>query len=295
MSASAVQVTQPAFDAGSAYAGASGAVAAAPQTGVARAQPQRTVSPQWRGRGLAYWQYVLLRWVYGDDPDHLSGNAYRGCSKVEALLGSELFHKTRGKTVIDFGCGYGEQAIELAKRGAKLVIGIDIREEVLEAARANAAGLPNVRFVTPEQCPRGAADFVISLDSFEHFENPSAMLELINDLLRPGGKLLSSFGPPWKHPFGGHTFSAFPWAHLLFCEGALVGWYNGVKDKAIGSFEEVSGGLNRMTVARFEELVRTSNFREARITPVPIRKLRLVHNFLTREFTTAVVKCQLTK
>jgi hypothetical protein len=46
--------------------------------------------------------------------------------------------------------------------------------------------------------------------------------------------------------------------HLLFCERALVGWYNQVKDKAISSFEEVSGGLKRMTVARFEELVRTN-------------------------------------
>jgi SAM-dependent methyltransferase len=295
MSASAVQVPPSGFDTGSAYAGAGGAVGALPQASVARAQPQRTVPAQWRGRGLAYWEYVLLRWAYGDDPDHLSGDAYRSCSKVEALLGRELFHKIPGKTVIDFGCGYGEQAIELARRGAKLVIGIDIREEVLEAARANAGGLTNVRFVTPDECPRGTADFVISLDSFEHFENPSAMLDLINDLLRPGGKLLSSFGPPWKHPFGGHTFSAFPWAHLLFCERALVGWYNQVKDKAITSFEEVSGGLNRMTVARFEELVRRSNFREVRITPVPIRKLRLIHNPLTREFTTAVVKCQLTK
>jgi predicted RNA methylase len=56
-------------------------------------------------------------------------------SKVETLVGPGLFEKTRDKTVIDFGCGYGDQTIELAKRGAKLVIGVDIREEVLDAAR----------------------------------------------------------------------------------------------------------------------------------------------------------------
>jgi 2-polyprenyl-3-methyl-5-hydroxy-6-metoxy-1,4-benzoquinol methylase len=85
--------------------------------------------------------------------------------------------------------------IELAKRGAKLVIGVDIREEVLDAARRKASGLRNVRFLTPQRCPRGSADYVISLDSFEHFANPCAALDLINDPQRPAGNLLSSFGP----------------------------------------------------------------------------------------------------
>ncbi len=292
-----MQVPQPVFEAGSMgvpYAGASGAAAAQPER-VAHSRPQRRVFPWGRAPWLAYCEYLLLRWAYADDPDHLDGRAYQGRSKLECLLGPNVFHKIQGKTVIDFGCGYGDQAIELANRGAKLVIGLDIREDVLEAARRKASGLPNVQFLTPEQCPPGVADFVISLDSFEHFANPSAILDLINDLLRPGGRLLSSFGPPWKHPFGGHSFSAFPWAHLLLNERALVGWYNQVKERAISRIEEVSGGLNRMTVARFEELVRASKFRKASITPVPIRKLRLFYTPLTREFTTAVVKCQLTK
>jgi SAM-dependent methyltransferase len=245
--------------------------------------------------GLAYCEYRLLRWAYPRDPDRLSGAAYQNRSKLETLLGRDLFQQTSGKTVIDFGCGYGDQTIELAQNGAKLAIGLDIREEVLNVARAKTGGIPNIQFLTPQQCPRESADIVISLDSFEHFENPSAALGLMNELLRPGGSLLASFGPPWRHPLGGHGFSAFLWAHLLFDEPALVGWYNQVKNKAISRFEEVSGGLNRMTIARFEALVRASNFREASITPVPIRKLRCFHNALTREFTTAVIKCRLTK
>jgi CelD/BcsL family acetyltransferase involved in cellulose biosynthesis/2-polyprenyl-3-methyl-5-hydroxy-6-metoxy-1,4-benzoquinol methylase len=246
-------------------------------------------------KDLTYCEYRFLRWAYSSDPDHLNGSAYQNRSKLETLFGPELFYKIRNKTVIDFGCGHGDQTIELAKRGAKFVIGVDIREEMLEEARAKSGELGNLQFLGPAQCPRGIADFVISLDSFEHFENPSAMLELINELLQPGGELLSCFGPPWKHPYGGHAFSAFPWSHLLFRERALVDWYNNVKHEAISRYEEVSGGLNRMTVAQFERLVRASKFREASITPVPIRKLKLFHNPFTREFTTAVVKCQLTK
>lgn len=244
---------------------------------------------------LAYLEYRLLCWAYPSDPDRLTGAAYRNRSKLETLLGSDLFQQTRGKTVIDFGCGYGDQTVELARNGAELAIGLDIREEVLHVARTKASGIPNIQFLTPQECPRELADIVISLDSFEHFENPSAALGLMNDLLHPGGVLLASFGPPWKHPLGGHTFSAFVWAHLLLNERALVDWYNKIKSKAISRFEEVNGGLNRMTIAEFEALVRTTNFREASITPVPIRRLRHFHNALTREFTTAVVKCQLRK
>ncbi|HEX8817051.1 MAG TPA: class I SAM-dependent methyltransferase [Terriglobales bacterium] len=244
-------------------------------------------------------QYGMLRWAYPRDPDHLSGNAYQNRSKMEALLGADVFERLRDKIVIDFGCGYGDQTIEIARRGAKLAIGLDIREEVLGNAREKAVGDPRVVFMTPERCPQRAADYVISLDSFEHFANPAMMLEQMYTLLGPGGVLLSSFGPPWRHPLGGHTFSVFPWAHLLMNQGSLCRWYNRTLNKTNGReimrFEEVSGGLNRMTIARFRALVAASRFSEASVTPVPIRKLRYFHNPLTREFTTAVMKCELKK
>jgi SAM-dependent methyltransferase len=244
---------------------------------------------------LAQMQYRFLCWAFPRDPNRLSGNAYGNRSKLQTLLGPDIFDRVRGKTVIDFGCGYGNQTIELAKQGAKLVVGLDVREDVLREARNKAATMSNVLFLTPDQCPRSFAEVVISLDSFEHFEDPSASLQLISELLSLGGTLLASFGPPWKHPLGGHSFSAFVWSHLLFSEGALCRWYNRTKNTAISHFEEVSGGLNRMTITRFEALVRASQFREASITPVPIRKLKRIHNVFTREFTTSVVKCQLTK
>ena len=34
----------------------------------------------------------------------------------------------------------------------------------------------------------------------------------------------ASFGPPWYHPLGGHIFSVFPWAHLVFSEKVLLRW-----------------------------------------------------------------------
>ena len=43
-----------------------------------------------------------------------------------------------GKMVIDFGCGEGDDSIEMVRRGAGRVIGIDIRNDVLNVARQKA-------------------------------------------------------------------------------------------------------------------------------------------------------------
>lgn len=48
-----------------------------------------------------------------------------------------------------------------------------------------------------------------------------------------------------------------------------------------------------MTIRRFERIVRESPFLFAQFEVAPIRKLRLLANRLTREFTTAVVRCKL--
>ena len=58
-------------------------------------------------------------------------------------------------------------------------------------------------------------------------------------------------------------------------------------------FEQVAGGLNQMTIARFERLVAASPFKLAGLECVPIRKLKRFHNRLTREFATAFVRCRL--
>lgn len=244
---------------------------------------------------LADVQYRLLNRICSAGSTVLPGAVYHNRSKLAVLLGQGIFERLKGKTVVDFGCGYGEQTIELAERGAKDVIGIDIREDLLKVGKAKTSRLPNVTFVTPDQCPRALADFVISLDSFEHFANPAAVLAMMYDLLAPGGSLLASFGPPWLHPLGGHDFSVFPWAHVLLSERALCRWYSETRSQKVHRFEDVSGGLNRMTIAKFERLVREAPFSDISVIPVPIRKLRRFHNRLTREFTTSIVRCELKK
>jgi SAM-dependent methyltransferase len=244
---------------------------------------------------LTNLQYRILKRIAPTAPSHMSGAVYDGKSKLGVLMGADFFDRIRGKVVVDFGCGQGSESIEMAHAGAKRVIGIDIREEMLEAARRKAqqAGVEarcQFATVTDEQ-----ADVVVSLDSFEHFEDPAAILRIMSGLMHPNGEVLVSFGPTWYHPLGGHTFSVFPWAHLVFSENALIQWRSTFKSDGARRFAEVSGGLNQMTIARFRALVAASPLAFDRLELVPIRALRSVHNRLTREFTTAIVRCRLVR
>jgi len=63
--------------------------------------------------------YHLLRRISADgETGYCDGSAYEGVSKLETLLGKKIWAETKDKVVIDFGCGDGEDAVEVAKRGA---------------------------------------------------------------------------------------------------------------------------------------------------------------------------------
>jgi SAM-dependent methyltransferase len=219
--------------------------------------------------------------------------AYQNASKLEQLLGRQIWNDVRGKLVVDFGCGEGHEVVELAQHGAARVVGLETwpRWIVSATERVASAGLAD-RCSISERWVSGdpRADVVISLDSFEHYEDPAAILETMHRILAPGGVVLAAFGPPWYHPYGGHLFSVFPWAHLIFSEHALVTWRTGLPGKEPKT-SLLDAGINRMTVARFERLVAASPFRVRSLEAVPIRRRRWPA--WSREFTTSIVRCRL--
>jgi SAM-dependent methyltransferase len=236
--------------------------------------------------------YRILRAVAPSEPTLMNGGSYASRSKVETLLGKQVWDAVRDKVVIDFGCGAGAGTIELAQRGAKHVHGIDIVEKWLVMGREQAAKVA-CHNVTFSKIPTEPADVIISMDGFEHFADPAGILGIMEKALKPNGCVLTSFGPTWYHPLGGHLFSVFPWAHLIFSEKALCLWRAHLRNDGAQRFSEVAGGLNRMTIRRFERLVETSPFHVDHLETVPIRSARILHNWVTREFLTAVVRCKL--
>ena len=241
-------------------------------------------------------QVNILKRISNTGSSHMDGSAYSGKSKARVLLGDRLIDSLRGKIVLDFGCGTGHEAIDIAHAGAKRVIGVDIRENALAKARENAraAGVDHMCEFT--STTNRKVDVIVSMDSFEHFDDPAGILRLMASLLEPGGYVAVSFGPTWYHPYGGHLFSVFPWAHLVFSEDALCDWRSAFRSDGARKFREVEGGLNQMTIRRFEDVVAQSPFRIDWLECVPMRHFRRapwLHNRLTREFTTAIVRCQL--
>jgi SAM-dependent methyltransferase len=237
----------------------------------------------------------LLKSLSPDGSGGLSSDTpaiYQNTGKLEFLLGRHFWEKIRDKVVMDFGCGEGHEVVEMAERGARQVIGVDTRQKWLDhaAALAEKRGVADrCVFVQRWTVPQ-TADVILSLDSFEHFDDPTGILAAMSGIVKPTGRVIVSFGPTWYHPYGGHLFSVFPWAHLVFSEQAMVAWRSGLPGKRrTTSLREA--GLNKMTVRRFERLIAQSPLCAESFEAVPIRRLRWLANRVSREFTTSIVRC----
>jgi 2-polyprenyl-3-methyl-5-hydroxy-6-metoxy-1,4-benzoquinol methylase len=244
------------------------------------------------GGNVGYW--ILKKLCPGGDSGYLSGQAYANKSKLGVLFGDRFFDEIRGRTVIDFGCGTGGEAVEMAERGAQRVIGVDIRESWLVAARQHAAARGVADRCSFMTSPDQRGDVIVSLDSFEHFDNPAEILRIMDGYLAPSGRVIATFGPTWFHPLGGHLFSVFPWAHLVFTETALLRWRKSIRPNQTAA-RITDCGLNKITIGRFEQIVADSPFRFEQFEARPIRGLRMLAWRPFREFGTAIVRCTLVR
>jgi SAM-dependent methyltransferase len=157
-----------------------------------------------------------------------------------------------GKSVLDFGCGYGHEAAALAKAYGCKVTGLDTNTQALTAARAKHGAL--ARFV--DRLDGEQFDVVVSQNAMEHFPDPAAVLDTMLAALRPGGVLLITFGPPWYAPYGSHMhfFCRIPWLNVLFPEAVVMRVRARFRQDGARRYEEVESGLNKMTLAKFERL-----------------------------------------
>ncbi len=164
-----------------------------------------------------------------------------------------------GGRVLDFGCGGGALSIALARAGCS-VVGLDIQERLLEVGRT-APGGDLVQFT--RHVPSAPVDWVVSIDSMEHFSDPLGVLSQMREILAPGGRILMSFCPTWMAPYGAHMhfFTKVPWVQYVFPEAAVMAVRSRYVRDGATRYEEVEGGLNKMTVGRFRELLALAGLR----------------------------------
>jgi ubiquinone biosynthesis O-methyltransferase len=114
--------------------------------------------------------------------------------RLESQLILELVGDVGGRRVLDVGCGDGELALELTKRGA-VVTGIDASAAMIDAAKRRATQ-HNVDITfqvgTAEQLPFSAErfDVVTAITILCFVDDAAPVFREIARVLRPGGRLV---------------------------------------------------------------------------------------------------------
>ena len=103
---------------------------------------------------------------------------------------------SEGMAVLDLGCGDGTTALPAAQRGAD-VLGIDIASNLVEAgrARAEAAGLDNLRFQEGDACnllgvEDDSFDLILSMFGAMFAPKPFDVAREMVRVVRPGGRIV---------------------------------------------------------------------------------------------------------
>jgi SAM-dependent methyltransferase len=101
-----------------------------------------------------------------------------------------LLGDVRGKTVLDFGCGTGENIIPLKRRGAN-VIGIDISPDLIELAKRRALDAhveADLRVASAYNTglPDQSIDVIFSIALIHHLEIPRVQQEIARILRKDG-------------------------------------------------------------------------------------------------------------
>jgi ubiquinone/menaquinone biosynthesis C-methylase UbiE len=187
----------------------------------------------------------------------------------------DLLKEIQGKTILDIGAGSGGKTTFYALNGAKRLTGIDTEEGFIMQARdfASSKNARNIDFIVAnaEAMPfqNASFDMCVMNDVFEHLSKPEVVLQEVNRVLKPHGKVFIN-SPPYFHPYGAHLTDVIgiPYVHLLFPEPVLINAYKklaletksaekriNLRFGIVDNREQITY-INKMTITRFEEILR---------------------------------------
>lgn len=116
---------------------------------------------------------ALLRWL---------DRRFRSSIFLRYALTFEHAGDVTGKTVLDIGCGSGRYAVDFASRGAARVLGVDLSDEMIALARAEAERhgvLDRCEFRVGDIFETRLAetfDIVLAMGVFDYVREPETLL-----------------------------------------------------------------------------------------------------------------------
>lgn len=149
------------------------------------------------GSQRAIWNDLVgAAWVrHADLHDRQAGPF--GVAVMDALGGID------GASVLDVGCGTGAAGSQLLERGAAEVVGVDLSEPMIAAARTWTDD-PRVRFEVGDVldgAPGGPFDVVFSRFGVMFFSDPAPAFDRLRSYAAPGARLgFCCWGPPFANP-----------------------------------------------------------------------------------------------
>ncbi len=120
-----------------------------------------------------------------------------GRQEMRELILSKLPKDLKGRFVLDAGCGTGQMAVELGKRGAN-VLGIDISPNLIDIAedRLPRELKSSVKFLVSDMMQdHGHFDYVILMDSLIHYPESDTVSVLRNFLEKTREGILFTLVP----------------------------------------------------------------------------------------------------
>lgn len=224
----------------------------------------------------------------------------------------------KDKIVLDIGCGAGGKTVYYASLGVKKIYGLEILEKYKVEAEEIAVRkgyADKFTFVSEDAAQMNFEsnffDTIIMNDAMEHVDKPLEVLNECYRVLKPGGRLYLNF-PPYNHPFGAHLSDAIgmPWVHCFFRDKTLIRVY---KDLVSGlpdgkeriqfrlstnkNEEEYFSYINKMSIKRFNNILKQSEFHSFYYSEEPLRKMfsSLAKVPLFKEYLVKMVVCILEK
>jgi SAM-dependent methyltransferase len=211
----------------------------------------------------------------------------------------------RGKDVLVFGCGFGNEVLWAARHGAKSILAIDLSAALSPVPLQQAMrelGIEYDRYEFRRQNVHDTAltgerfDLIVTNGVFEHVMDLKGVLESFREILRPGGRIALFADGLWFSSIGGHI-GGDPWGHLLRTRQELR------SELTRERWNVLCNQLNRMTVTDFLEAVRSAGAivqqlqlgRDPNLALLPglLPRIRARHNVSPTDLSIVSIGCEL--